>query len=468
MGSSSRGRDNTILPTGAHNATMVNVAPSEADNRGRANLAAWALVGLFLLCSILMVFVVPAGEAPDEPAHIDVINQILVEHSLPSGSSHDDSYEAHQPPLYYLSTAAVFSALGIDGMDYRFVPTPGFEFVGDGMPKFVEHPPGSMDKGRNAVRHARLVSTFYGLVFLVSLVGLLLCTSEDRLNAVTVAFMFGLSPQIVFAASTVNNDIGLLAAATLATLALNQVVCAEGKDMVWGIAAGVLSGSAIWFKASGVALAPAIVVVGIWLVRERKHRRAIALMTSFGIVMAAWLSMNYVRFGSLTPPLPTGWDVAGTTGWVRLVSDPGWVVSVWGSFWAKFGWFNLPLPKIAYLWFVVPSALVVAGAVVALRSLRKTPPSTLAFASIVGSNAILLLIYLAEIDWQPQGRYMFPSVGALAVFCAMGLQRALAPGRRSAKRIVAGTLMAGSAIVCLFSVWLVHENYALWFAALKP
>jgi len=441
---------------------------AEGADRGGSDVAIGALVGSFLLCSILMVYVVPAGEAPDEPAHIDVINHVLIEHSLPRGFSHEDSYEAHQPPLYYLSTAAVLSVLGIDRINYRFVATPGFEFVGDGMPRYEKPPSGLTDEGPAAVHYARLVSSFYGLLFLVSLLGLLLCTSESRLVALSSAFMFGLAPQIVFAASTVNNDIGLLAAATLATFALTQVVRSEGGGMNWEIAAGVLSGLAVFYKASGVALAPAVVVLGIWLARERKHRRAIALVTSFGIVVAAWMVMNHLRFGSLNPPLPTGWDFAGTTDWSRLVSSPGWVVSAWGSFWAKFGWFNLPLPKIAYVWFVVPSTLVLAGAVFAFRSLKEDSPTILTLASIIGSNVCLFLIYLAEIDWQPQGRYMFPSVGALAVFCAMGLQRIRLPRRHRAKQIVAIALMVCSAAVCLFAIWVVHQNYTLWFATLGP
>jgi hypothetical protein len=41
----------------------------------------------------------------------------------------------------------------------------------------------------------------------------------------------------------------------------------------------------------------------------------------------------------------------------------------------------------------------------------------------VGANLLLVVVYLVRIDWQPQGRYLFPALPALAGLAAPGLRR---------------------------------------------
>jgi hypothetical protein len=63
---------------------------------------AFGIVTLFLIFAILLVFVVPPGEAPDEPAHVFYVNFVAKNGELPDQYHHDKRItEGHQPPLYY-------------------------------------------------------------------------------------------------------------------------------------------------------------------------------------------------------------------------------------------------------------------------------------------------------------------------------------------------------------------------------
>ncbi|HVT14944.1 MAG TPA: hypothetical protein VHQ90_02035 [Thermoanaerobaculia bacterium] len=71
----------------------------------------------FLLLGAGYAAVVPAGEAPDEPAHLAYIDYLVRFRSLPPKPAppYGLSYEAHQPPLDHGVSAACLAALGGGG-----------------------------------------------------------------------------------------------------------------------------------------------------------------------------------------------------------------------------------------------------------------------------------------------------------------------------------------------------------------
>jgi hypothetical protein len=50
---------------------------------------AFGILTLFLIFAILMVFIIPPGEAPDEPAHIYYVNFVANYGELPNQYDHD-------------------------------------------------------------------------------------------------------------------------------------------------------------------------------------------------------------------------------------------------------------------------------------------------------------------------------------------------------------------------------------------
>jgi hypothetical protein len=223
------------------------------------------------------------------------------------------------------------------------------------------------------------------------------------------------------------------------------------------------AGLAIWMKVPGVVYVPGLLILAGSGWRKREFTQTAAALAPFTLLLGGLMLSNFYRFDSIIPVLPTGWDSAGDTGMSRLMSEPWWVVSTWGSFWAKFGWFNLPLPSWVYAWFMVPSALVLFGFVAMMRSRRLVDRRLLCLlGSIVATNAVLFVIYLTQVDWQPQGRYLFPSIGAFSVLCAYGLQaisQSLPRWLRTAGLLILITGSIGSCVLSLYYIW---QNYLKW------
>ena len=79
----------------------------EARARRGAGSLRYAALGLALAVLVLgsaYALAVPAGEAPDEPAHLAYVNYLLERHALPplAAPPYGDRYESYQAPLDYL------------------------------------------------------------------------------------------------------------------------------------------------------------------------------------------------------------------------------------------------------------------------------------------------------------------------------------------------------------------------------
>ncbi len=92
---------------------------------------------------------------------------------------------------------------------------------------------------------------------------------------------------------------------------------------------------------------------------------------------------------------------------------------LWHSYWGQFGWLSLKLPRVIYLFYIPPLLLVTSGIIYSIR--RANPVTTVALL-MFASNAALFFAYLAWYDWQPQGRYLFPSLAAQIILADAGLR----------------------------------------------
>ncbi len=418
----------------------------------------------FAVAAISIVFVVPSGEAPDEPAHIEYIDSILINRELPHDKSDAavDGYESHQPPLYYATTAGLFGILGIEAIDFPFVADEDFEFSGDGRPAFLRRHGPEMKGAAIRVTLARTTSVLYGLMFVFSMFFLLGTATDYAPQGIVAGTIFCLSPQIVFSSGTVNNDIGLVAFGTLAVAGIAKGLSSPVEKSFWLFVGSASAGLAVWMKVSGAAFVSAVFVAALLGVLRRHWSSVLATVIPCSMLVLAWMYSNFIRFESIIPRLPTGWDSEGNTSVARLFGEPWWIVSTWGSFWAKFGWFNLPLPSAAYIWFLVPSVLIIVGIFAMVTESRTNRNLLATLLAIVITNLFLFSVYLTQVDWQPQGRYLFPSIGSFAVFCAFGLKTMtrFVPERLRVSSAVVLSFSAGA--VCFFAIWFIWRNYANW------
>jgi hypothetical protein len=400
-----------------------------------ARWLAAVLAVLYVALTLAFVFVVPVGEAPDEPAHIEYV-KALAGGRLPKAPERYDAvnYQAHQPPLAYLYYAGVSRVAALNLTPQPFVQDPSFRFDKPGSRAFLPVAGAAAD----AIRKLRIAGIVWGLC----LIAALLYVARGDARVIAVAAPFVLSPQFLFVTSTINNDGALAAASAWAVAAMIRLA---GDLRSRSAIAIVGLGFALALFAKGSALfllAPVgVIVLVLWTRKARKASAtlAVCIILSLGL----WFTLNQIRFESWMPPVP----IAAAGGVGRLVSDPGWIASLGVSYWGKFGWLNTPLPAWTYLWFVLPSAAVVVGFCRSGRWLA----TMLCF--LVGSaNVALVAAYLVRIDWQPQGRYLFPSTVAF-VFAASRINR-LPAGIRVA-------VVTGSTIIAVYSLIYVKSLYFL-------
>jgi hypothetical protein len=377
---------------------------------------------LFVLLGAFYAWVVPPGEAPDEPAHLAYVDHIAKDGSLPPARPRRDltGYESYQPPLDYLVSAALLRVLHGGPVEYPFRANPELDFHTDGSRAFLARTGTESQAGAiRRLRVARLVWGVLTLWFTVQVARIL--TGPGREGAIAAVAPFCLAPQLIFDTATINNDTAVTALASATIYGLCWMASKREQGALSGALTGTAAGLSLWAKASGLFLVLPMLYAGVVLWRRGQRRAVTGLLFSFAAAAAGWLAFTVVRSG----PFLVSSEAGGTAapGWIRLITEPAWPASVWISFWGKFGWLNLRLPAPIYLFFLPPTLLALWGVMSTVRAVRGNEegsvPATVALLAAI-SNLGLLMAYLVGVDWQLQGRYLLPSVAALAGLAAKG------------------------------------------------
>jgi 4-amino-4-deoxy-L-arabinose transferase-like glycosyltransferase len=400
-----------------------------ADETGsgaqRLTLAALGLALAVLVLGSVYAIVVPAGEAPDEPAHLAYVDYLLAHRAVPpplARPPYGDRYESYQAPLDYAASALGARALGIHSIGATFQPNPAFSFFVQGSRAYLPAPAGSPIVAR--IRELRSVHLLWAAATAVVVLVTCLQLAGGRLDlALAASAPFVLSPQFLFVGATVNNDGAVTCFAALALFAVVQMLDAERPSPRVALLAGTAAGLAPFGKVSGFLLLAPLAIAAVVLLRRRAYRPTILLLAAFGSLSALWIGLALWRFGTVFPPPPTGLREGRGAG--RELLNPHWLGSLWVSFWGKLGWFNLRLPLVAYLFFAAPTALALTGSFGRVANPEERMRATRwrwVFLSTISANLVLVVVYLVRIDWQPQGRFLFPALPALAGLAALGLR----------------------------------------------
>lgn len=417
---------------------------------------------LFVLLGAVYAWVVPPGEAPDEPAHLAYVDHIVGKGSLPPARPTRDlvGYESYQPPLDYLVSAVLLRVLHGGPVGYPFRANPGFDFQTRSRAFLAGT---GTESQAGAIRRLRMARLFWGVLtlwFTVQVARIL--TGPGREWAIAAAAPFCLAPQLIFHTATINNDTAVMALASATIYGLCWMVSKREEGALPGALTGTVAGLALWSKSSGLFLVLPLLYVGFVQWKQGQRRAVAGLLFSFAALAAGLLVFTLVRSG----PFLVGADPGGAAapGWVRLITEPAWPASVWTSFWGKLGWLNLRLPWPVYLFFLPPTLLVLWGAMSTVRAVRGheegAVSATVALLAAI-SNLGLLVAYLAGVDWQLQGRYLLPSVAALAGLAAKGLGSLGARVRVSPS--LAPVLVVVYAAIAALGGWWIARVYAPGF-----
>lgn len=381
----------------------------------------WLLAATLAHASLAIGYLtaIPALNWPDEPAHFNYIRSISEGRGLPVmvpdgwspesldrlKSSHFEgvdpsdpeiaqfTYEAHQPPLFYLVVALLFRLTGSIAV----------------------------------VRVCNLLLSCTVVVITAAIVRSL--WPGDRWLAPVAAGLLALHPMRCFMAVSIGND----PAAEFVGAVLLLVLARNGHPL-W---VGVIIGIGLLIK--GVFLLAIPLYAGwVWIVKEKQPRlRPWVVASATAVLMAApWLIRNILQYG--------GADVmaigAGALGFDELrprlgvTGEAGLLPFLWlcfRSWWGTFGWMEmLPDPRAltVYLGLSMVAGLGLAKWLVNHARRTEARREVDRFLVWLGGSHLLLLVALVIyglFDFQAQGRYLFVLSTGSAILMTVGLATAL-------------------------------------------
>ena len=411
----------------------------------------WGAPIRYLLCAaacllLIWAFAVPIFEAPDEQSHWEIARYLYDHHRLPFYDSH--LVEANQPPLYYVLIAPFAkptpwppSGMFTDSQG-RYLPIYPPKVWVNTDPNFHKFWP---------IRKARLLTVLFSILAVVFcyLAGAEL--TRRPMTGFLAAGLMAFLPQFLYRGMNVSND--ALVTATSA-VALYAIVCVlqRGYSVRLGVVTAMLIAMAFLSKVNAISL---VGPFGLAIVWERspwliRLRRLSVFAVSLAIV-SPWLIRNQILYGDVLASKQMYIAVPGLMD-PKSITSPFFVVDfprvIWRSFIGGFGGaMTLWLPEAVYKGFALLAAAAVLGLV--WRLLRK--PETrrpLAILFTVPVIALALAVIFNLTQSQPQGRYLFPALSAIAVLTAVGLE-SLPMWNESCSRVLV-TLLAvlNVAILC--------------------
>lgn len=434
----------------------------------------------------------PAFEAPDEGDHMWAL--WFMERTwtlpLPRGASkycgkpelawkeHD---LGHHPPLYYGLLAAGERLFLDRDLAPTWHPDPRFLTRG-GTSRFKDlhgwdERRGTVSSEVRALWVLRGFSLLCGLVLVWGAWALAREIFPGRPGIWTAsALAVACLPQFSATFSVLDN--GNLAAALSAPVLLLLVRALRRGNLTWrgGILLGLFAGLALMAKLTALFLVPAgLLLLGIALLERR--RGALPLIGPAGaalavlVLLSGWFFVrNYMLFGDWTGEAPKLIGYASNrvpAGRVWDYLSGPFLTRTWETFVGCFGWESLPLPRGVLEGLLLVPLLALLGWIPAARRILHGRGSgravlfllacvLLSFAGLVQYNRVFV---------QPQGRYLFAVLPAVAVLASGGLAGlfSLLPGRGA---LAAGRVLALGWILFALGVYFLFFRPA--FSPEKP
>jgi hypothetical protein len=315
-----------------------------------------------------------------------------------------------------------------------------------------------------------------GLISALAVVFVLLAAREvaptRRLFAVGAALLVALNPMFTFIGASVNNDVGVNAAAAL-FLFLVIRAARRGLTLPLAVGLGAVLGVLPVIKGTSYSLwvVAALALLAL-LVRARDRRVLVGVAVTVLSVVAVQLVWSSVApdFGRSTFTTPNGGapvngSVLSTArmslGYLWQIFLPPlpfmtrhYPLSPWPAYtiyivrgWASFGWYDIIFPRIVYVVIMAGIAGTAVCAVVFARRHRDWCRRNWVVVLTLLATPVIVVAAVERSFATPgqrdtiaeMGRYLFPAIGALAIL-AIGALRAF--GERWATRLTAGVIVS--------------------------
>jgi len=442
------------------------------DNRHNRRLVLGGVLVFYVVTATVMALTMPWDvrtptlaqyTPPDEAAHVAYLQELTTTGMLPRLTSGKRNYEAHQPPLYYLSAVPVYLAA-------RAISSEG------------EGQPGVWD-----YTLLRMWSVLWGLASLVFAyyLGRLVFPDSWPLQVAVPAFLAAL-PSRTFICASVSNDVAseLFSVISLVIMAGGLRKGFTTRRSAW---LGVAIGLGLLSKSTCLALLPTALVailLGAWTRKGISWRRALVNVTVVAAIVIAlwgwWAARNVLLYGdplataafkqafSQDRATPEYFYSNPQLGFTPLMYAEFVLGITFLSFWGVFGQVSAFMPAGYYcLGYILTVALIVglgAGIVRGLRR-RRAEQQACRIWLVFGCMLIVVLVMFALFNmsfFQAQARYLFTANAVLAVVFVAGMS-GLAAGSWRALPV---WLAVGA--VGFMSLWALKAMQVLSFQPLPP
>lgn len=419
------------------------------------------ILAVFVVLGVVYSLVTPVFEAPDEIQHFFYAAHLADGNGLPrQDPAHPALWaqEGSQPPLYYALAALLIAPVDTADAEALLWENP-HAALGDPLrlsnKNHIVHTDREAWPYRNtalAIHLVRGLTVLLGAatVLFVYLLGRALLPAAPRL-ALAAAALTAFTPQFVFISSSASNDSLIILLSTITawwTVRLARRPASRpgtphrhpergnGADFRGGLSdyalLGLVLGAAALTKLSGIALwVLAGGVLGVIGLRRGALRHTFGgLSVTFAVALAVagwWYWRNWRLYGDLTGlsamlaivggwPHPLGWrDLIGQFQGLRI------------SYWALFGWFNIPLPDWVYrVWDGMTLLALLGLPLLWRRDEREVAPRDRIWLLVpLAWFAVLLasLVRWTLLTPGMQGRLLYPAAWAINLLLVLGWSR---------------------------------------------
>ena len=445
---------------------MTPLALRPSDLPIKQHWPLFLILSLFLLLGVVYSVATPLFEKPDELRHYAYVKFIGDGHGLPLFADNGQALwrqEATQGPLYYV--LAALATFWIDDSDFETLIRENPHYLGgqgewgDNSNRFVHTDREAFPyRGATlAVRVARLIALAVGGVAVVAAYAMARTIFPARPElAAGAAAIVAFNPMFLFIGSSVSNDSTAAATAALVFLAGVRLLCAPSPTRRHFLALGLALGLAALTKSSALALIP---VVGLFLVGVSLQERSVRLFLRSSLIVSVvflalcgwWYASNWAVHGD---PLGTVTHAARfglrspTPTLLQLLPE---LEGLEQSFWALFGWRNLPVDRWLYVLFATLDRLALIGwGILLLRQVWQRQWTRRQWIVVVllwlwfGLALATVLRWMQLSTWGNIGRLLFPGMASVALLLALGWS-AFVPQDKA--RYVIGLLAGGLLII---------------------
>lgn len=416
---------------------------------GKPTLLHYLRVGIllyFLAVGASFVFLIPVGQAPDEPSHLAFINFVAVHGHLPNQYMPSEFVrdEGHQPPLYYILGAMLVRASNgghAYAVNVTYVETPGPVPLLSGT--FAD------GKAKLAFMLLRCFSLLCGAGIVVLIFKIAELFFPDSLWQAIPALFAVTLPQFLFNCAYINNDV-LSNLLTTAAIFYSFKILAGSPRRADFVLMGVCTGLSFCTKKTGLFLFPCIFACLCWAgVRDRWGLRGFAtrLAYTFGAVLlvsSLMLIRNRLLYGDWLATQMEQRSLEHLIARKTLRSHyfrEEFPFQLYTSFIGRFGWMIVPLPERIYTFYTLLLRITGAGVFLCLvqrirlmqqskqtgsstedgESLPDRYQATLVCAALGYVACCFTGIVVFNLTYtQAQGRYWFCVLACIGVLVAVG------------------------------------------------